>query len=186
MMKSRVTMVAALLIFLGVSFFGVSVARPVFAQARIICHGTSTCTSAEIGPFMSGVSVQCGNTGTCSLCDIEITLIDIGEWILGIAGVLVLFFYVWGGFTMLISGGASDRVKQGKSMLTTATIGLVIIFVAYAAVFTLARYLLGTNLNGSISVNVTGTPTANGLTTCTQGGVPTVTNKTNTVPVPNP
>lgn len=61
-------------------------------------------------------------------------LIGISQWILGITGSLALLFFVYGGFLFLTSRGSSDQVQKGKTILTQATIGIIIIFGAYLAI----------------------------------------------------
>lgn len=52
--------------------------------------------------------------------------------ILGISGSLALAFFVWGGFLWLTSGGNTEKIEQGKRTLVWATLGLALIFGAYA------------------------------------------------------
>jgi hypothetical protein len=81
-----------------------------------------------------GVLPACVGTGRCTLCDMVQTVINIGLYLLGIVGAIVLLFFVYGGFLMLTSGGAPDRIKKGKDVLINATIGLGIAFLAYTVV----------------------------------------------------
>lgn len=60
--------------------------------------------------------------------------VSISKWILGITGSLALFFFVYGGFVFLTSRGNASQVEKGKTILTQATIGIIIIFGAYLAV----------------------------------------------------
>lgn len=53
---------------------------------------------------------------------------------LGFSGVLALLMFVWGGIQWMISAGNPDMVKKAKSTLTSAAIGLVIIFTSYTLV----------------------------------------------------
>jgi hypothetical protein len=55
------------------------------------------------------------------------TFANIGQLILGITGSFALLMFVYGGFTMLTSGGASEKVSKGKTILTNSVIGIVII-----------------------------------------------------------
>jgi hypothetical protein len=52
---------------------------------------------------------------------------------LAIAGVLILFFIVFGGISMIAGAGADkpDQAAKGKQALTSAGIGFIIVFVAY-------------------------------------------------------
>jgi len=54
--------------------------------------------------------------------------------VLGITGSIALVMFILGGFTWMTSAGNSERVSRGKNILIWATIGLVIIFSAYALV----------------------------------------------------
>jgi hypothetical protein len=60
-------------------------------------------------------------------CALE-TFGNIAQLILGITGSFALLMFVYGGFVMLTSGGASERVSKGKTILTNAVIGILIIF----------------------------------------------------------
>lgn len=108
-----------------------------FAYSSNICTGTPTCTEAEVGKFMQGITTECGNLGNCSLEDILLVFANSGNFIVGIAGSLVLFMYVIGGFYMLSSRGDPGKVTTGKKYLTVSTTGLVIVLFAYLAIKTL-------------------------------------------------
>lgn len=70
----------------------------------------------------------------CDLNDFGRTLYSISKLILGITGSLALLMFVYGGFIWLISGGNKEAVQKGKNILIAATIGIIIVFVAYSAV----------------------------------------------------
>lgn len=53
---------------------------------------------------------------------------NIAQLILGITGSFALLMFVYGGFTLLTSGGSSEKVGKGKTIITNAVIGIVIIF----------------------------------------------------------
>jgi len=52
---------------------------------------------------------------------------------LGIVGSLALLMFIYGGFIWLTSAGSADKVTKGKNVLIWATIGLIVIFMSYAA-----------------------------------------------------
>ncbi len=107
-----------------------------------ICKG-SVCIDKEVGEFMQGIGEDCAELGNCTLEDIMLVFANIGNFILGIVAGLVLLMYIIGGFYMLTSGGAQDRVTKGKKYLQTSTIGLLIVMFAYLGVFTLQSVLRG-------------------------------------------
>ncbi len=47
---------------------------------------------------------------------------------LGIIGSITLVIFAYGGYLWLTSGGATDKIKQGKETFIWAAVGLVIIF----------------------------------------------------------
>jgi hypothetical protein len=52
--------------------------------------------------------------------------------VLGIVGSLALIMFIIGGFQWMTSGGNQERVKKGRDTLMWSTLGLVVIFAAYA------------------------------------------------------
>ena len=54
--------------------------------------------------------------------------------ILGIVGSLALVMFIYGGVTWMLAAGNQEKVKKGKDILVWATVGLVVIFSAYALV----------------------------------------------------
>lgn len=59
--------------------------------------------------------------------------------VLGIVGSLALLMFIYGGFTWMLAGGNQEMVTKGKNILIWATIGLIVIFSAYA----LVKFVLG-------------------------------------------
>jgi hypothetical protein len=81
----------------------------------------------------------CAFDGSCrDINDLLRVAIKIGELALGFVGSLALVFFVYGGFTMILSMGNAEKVKKGRDILVASVIGIVIAFSAYAIVnFTL-------------------------------------------------
>jgi hypothetical protein len=48
-----------------------------------------------------------------------------------LAGVLFLFYFMWGGFQMMQAKGDPKGVQSAKNKLTNAAIGFIIVFSAY-------------------------------------------------------
>lgn len=53
------------------------------------------------------------------------------QYIFPIAGILLLLYMVWGGFSYLTSMGDPKKAESARARITHAVIGFVIIFVAY-------------------------------------------------------
>ena len=98
-------------------------AVPVLAQVQIIPQ----CALDNPGP---GVDEK-----ECRSISIFITLlINFSKYLFGIVGALALLFFIYGGFTLILSRGATESVKKGKDIMVAAIIGLIIVFGAYMLV----------------------------------------------------
>lgn len=82
-----------------------------------------------------------GKSGT----DIPILLGKIISSVLGVVGSLALVMFIYGGITWMLSAGNQEQVTKGKNILIWATIGIVIIFSAYA----LVKFVLTTVTTGA-------------------------------------
>jgi len=85
-------------------------------------------------PFAAGAATIVPSCATGSdvpgLNCIMQTLGNIAQLILAVAGGLTLLMFVYGGFLMLASAGAEERVRKGKDTLKAALIGLAIILLS--------------------------------------------------------
>lgn len=52
-------------------------------------------------------------------------------FIFPIAGLILLMMLIFGGFSMLTSGGNPEKMQKGQGMIVNAVVGFIIIFVAY-------------------------------------------------------
>lgn len=69
--------------------------------------------------------------GGYNLDDLVVLAVKIANLILGIVGSLALLFFIYGGFTFILSGGKAETISRGKLILTNAIIGLIIVFASY-------------------------------------------------------
>lgn len=120
-------------------------ALPASAAPFTILPSAEQCTKA---PATFGCCAV--GTGVPQLsCFLELGL-SVSQWILGITGSLALLFFVYGGFIFLTSRGSSSQVEKGKTILTQATIGIIIIFGAYLAI----SFLVGTVLKAKFTTEI--------------------------------
>ena len=163
------------LILLSLLFTLVLLPRASFAYNSNICKSASGCQEFEVGPFMQGISQGCGNLGDCTLDDILMVFVNIGNYVVGIIGVRVLLMYVVGGFYWLASAGRKEWVDKGKKYMTISTMGLLIVMFSYLGIYA----LMGALQYGSVQiegeyVTCTGSETdgdpCNLNSTCTEGG----------------
>lgn len=64
----------------------------------------------------------------------------------GISGSFALLMFIYGGFMWVTSAGSDEKVKKGKAAIANATIGLIIIFTAYAVISSVFNVLAGASL----------------------------------------
>jgi len=65
---------------------------------------------------------------------IPVLLGKIIQSVLGVVGSLALVMFIYGGIVWMLSAGNQERVTKGKQILIWATVGIVVIFTAYALV----------------------------------------------------
>lgn len=81
-------------------------------------------------------------TGICGYDDFFQLFASAASWGLSILAVVAVFFFIWGGFTLLISGGRSEKVEEGKKILSGTFLGVLVVLTswiivnAYIAAFT--------------------------------------------------
>lgn len=68
--------------------------------------------------------IGCDDIGAC--------ILNVVDYVLGLAGVLALAGIVYGGFMYITAAGNQDRIESGKNMVTYAVIGLIVIGLSYA------------------------------------------------------
>jgi hypothetical protein len=72
------------------------------------------------------------------------------NFMLGAAGVVAFIFLLWGGLQWILAGGDKEGTEKARKKITSALIGLAIVFSAYALLF-IIRALFGVDL---IAVNL--------------------------------
>jgi len=101
-----------------------------FSNTAVFAIGT-TCGKDQVcidNPLGKSIDDAKGNP------DVNILIGKIINAVLGVVGSLALVMFIYGGFTWMLAAGNTDRVQRGKNILIWATIGLVVIFSAYAIV----------------------------------------------------
>lgn len=85
----------------------------------------------------------------CSLNTFVRLGVNASKIILGVVGALTLAMFVWGGVTLLISGGNTEAVKKGKDTLVASVIGLVIVFGSY----TIINFVVNNVFQAKVTIN---------------------------------
>ncbi len=53
------------------------------------------------------------------------------SYIFPLAGLILLLFIIYGGYTMMLSGGDPKKMADARAKITNGVIGFIIIFVSY-------------------------------------------------------
>ncbi len=89
--------------------------------------------------------VQCGNPGqpACNLCSFLELVKNIINFAIQITFAFAGLFITWGAFVIMTAGGSESRVEDGKKMMFTAVIGLVIILTSWLILGTAIQIITG-------------------------------------------
>lgn len=105
-------------------------AAPVFAQEPLVKCDYMRDKDGKIVTDANKKPIE----NDCTLSDFSKILVKYAGFFLGLSGSIALLFFVYGGFVWLISGGNKEKVQQGKNILISATVGIIIIFTAFTVV----------------------------------------------------
>ena len=105
------------------------------AKRQHFCLFFLVASSVNAAPILgstNGPSTACISNGDCSTDDFLRIGVSVTDWILGIVGSVVLLMFVYGGFMLLISQGDSGKITTAKNIISSAVIGLIIVFGSFA------------------------------------------------------
>ena len=92
--------------------------------------------------------VPCGGPGdkykTCELCHLYLLTQEIIDFLMwNIAPALGILVIAWGGFNILIAGGEPAKKQAGYKAITTAIVGLLIVFGAWIIINEFLLFFVG-------------------------------------------
>lgn len=79
------------------------------------------------------------------LNDIWIIAVNIIDILLFVAGIVTVFFMIYGGIKMTISQGSPDKIASARQTLIYAAVGLVVAIIARVVVQFIAQDIFFTN-----------------------------------------
>jgi hypothetical protein len=126
---------------LNAAIIAAGVAIPAIVLAAPKAAATSGAT-----PLANPLAV-CGSA-VGSKC-VQLIIGSVIRTALGISGSIALLIVIYGGFLWLTSAGNSERIQKGKTMLIWASIGIAVIFGAYAITSTILGALTTGGGSGS-------------------------------------
>ncbi|HDH31272.1 MAG TPA: hypothetical protein ENH26_00675 [Candidatus Wolfebacteria bacterium] len=88
--------------------------------------------------------VPCGTSTTnpCTWCDLGQLIANIIDFLVKIAIVIAVVFIVWGGFIIMTAGGSPERAKNGRDIIKSAVIGIIITLGAWLIINTVIKLVL--------------------------------------------
>ncbi|MDP3964424.1 MAG: pilin [bacterium] len=105
---------------------------PITAQAAL-CPATEAGQPArETGPILP----VCVCTGDCGADDFAVMFINLAQFFVGIAALIAMYYLVLGGFTLVVSGGSSEKIQAGKGMVVNALVGMFVVFASWVIINT--------------------------------------------------
>ncbi len=111
---------------------------------KILKFGTALASVAAISPISTALAIEIDNVNI-QPSDSEFTGLNnlrpsnfisgAINFLLGIAGVVAFIFLLWGGLQWILAGGDKEGTEKARKKITSALIGLAIVFSAYALIF---------------------------------------------------
>lgn len=80
------------------------------------------------------INDQLGTTFGLGTADLEDTVINVVQWVLGFLGLIAVIMILIGGFQWITAGGNEEKVASAKKVISAAVIGLIIVLLAWAIV----------------------------------------------------
>ncbi|MBL7021953.1 hypothetical protein ISR92_01355 [Patescibacteria group bacterium] len=91
---------------------------------------------------------SCIADGSCSLDQGFNTFVVLSKWAMGILGSISLLFFIIGGIMWLTSGGKPGPIQQGKSIMISTVIGIIIVMSSWLIVQAVLTSLSDRTLQG--------------------------------------
>jgi hypothetical protein len=101
-------------------------------------------------PPQDTISIDAGQAGF-KITDIGVLITRLLQVVLGIVGLLVFIYLIWGGIEWLTAGGDKSKTESARQKITNAIIGLAIVASAFAIGAVLNRFF-GTTIGGPIAI----------------------------------
>lgn len=95
--------------------------------------------------FASAALVPCGpglDDPVCDTCDFFVLIDNIIKFVsLELAPVLAVLMFLVGGFIWVMSGGSETNIKKGRTIMTSAVVGFLIILTSWLFIHTIMKYI---------------------------------------------
>ncbi len=122
--------------------FASLVAVRIFSMARTVHAQTAQTTPGCIGDSPTAKHLcEIGQNAGFYESDIKMVIANLIRVVLGFVGIIFLVLIIWSGFEWMTSGGNEERIKNAKKRIMNATIGLVVVVMAYSIAYFITQSL---------------------------------------------
>lgn len=97
---------------------------------------------AQMGPGGAGAGQKVITNPLGATDDISKLLTRVIKGVLTFVGLLALLAMIWGGGKIIMAFGDEERMKEGKTIIIQAAVGLIAVMAAYA-IITAVQLLIG-------------------------------------------
>ena len=80
----------------------------------------------------SGLGATAGAAGLRTNANLSVVIGRIIGGLISLLGIVFVCLIVYGGFIWMTAQGSEEKIKKAKNIITSAVIGLVVVFAAYA------------------------------------------------------
>jgi len=108
-------------------------------QKKLLIIGYLLLASANLA---TAALVPC-NGPDCTLCDFLILIKNLIDLMLQLGVIFAGLFFAWGAFVIMTAGDSQERVTEGRKVMTTVAIGILIAFTSWMILGTLIQVLTG-------------------------------------------
>lgn len=96
------------------------------------------------GSSFGGYAVTCNAGATpCSACDAVHVMVNLTNFGTLVIFPLVSIMILYGAFLMIIAAGSEEKFRQGKKIIASALVGLVIVLLSWVAVNEVLQIITG-------------------------------------------
>ena len=117
-----------------------------FTTSSLFAYGVIFASKANAGGASAGWGANDKQPNGVPT-DLEATVMNITNWILGFVFLIAVLMIIFGGVMYLTSAGSQDATDKAKKTIMYALIGLAVVLLAWVLISTLTS-LLGTAVNG--------------------------------------
>ncbi len=95
---------------------------------------------------INGQSIEGALVGISTIGDIVTRILGI---LIPIAGIILLFVLIWGGYDYMMSQGNPEKIKSAQAKMTTGIIGFVLLIISFFLVRLIAK-IFGLDTGGML------------------------------------